>query len=494
MSTLDGVVDTGALFKRLKELGHDAVAITDHGVVQAFPEAADAARKAGVKVLYGLECYLFDDSSPIVRNARNCSLDEAFVVFDVETTGLSAASDDIIELAAVKIQDGEIADSFHSYVRTRKTITHFIHELTGISQRDVDSAPEPEKVLSEFIAFCGGLVLAAHNSAFDMSFIDAAVKKLDMDYDPSCVDTLALSRALLPGLKSYKLNTLCKNLHIPLKNHHTALADSTATAKLLMHLFDVAKNQGITSVSELDRSLGSMAMGRDNIYHAVLFAKNKQGLKDMYKLVSKSHLEYMFRGKPNIPKSMLSRMRENLIVGSACEAGELYSAIVQNKSKKIIEAAAKYYDYLEVQPLGNNEFMVRDNIVTGKSALIEINEKIIDLGEKFDKPVVATGDVHFLYARDEYIRRILMHGQKYPDADYQAPLYYRTTREMLDEFSYLDSDKAYEIVVTNTRKISDMIEALEPLPPYKLYQPKIEGAEDQVIELTNNRGARDIRR
>ncbi len=487
MSTLDGVVDIKQLIARLSELGHDTVAITDHGVVQAFPEVADAARKAKIKVLYGLECYLFDDKSPIVRNARDYSLDDTFVVFDVETTGLNANVDEVIEIAAVKIKDGKVLDSYHSYVYTDKEITPFIRNLTGISQKDVENAPNMESVLNQFIKFSEGAVLSAHNAGFDMSFIDMASNKLGIDYDPSCVDTLALSRALLVQFKTFKLSTLCKKLHIPLNNHHTALADSTATAKLLIHLMDLAKNQGIENVWDLDRELGGMAMGRDNIYHAIIFAKNNAGLKDMYKLVSESHLKYMFRGKPHIPKSMLGRMRENLILGSACEAGELYSAILKNKKKKIIEDIAKFYDYLEVQPLGNNEFMIRDNIVSGKERLIEINEKIIELGDKFKKPVVATGDVHFLFKRDEYIRRILMHGQKFSDADLQAPLYYRTTQEMLDEFNYLDPYKAKEIVIDNPRMLADRIEALEPLPPYKLYQPTIEGAKEQVIELTYNR-------
>ena len=491
MSTLDGVVDIGELFSTVKGMGHDTVAITDHGVVQGFPEAAEAAKAAGVKVLYGLECYLFDDSSPIVRNERDFGLDGTFTVFDVETTGLNSNADDMIEIAAVKIRDGDILDSYHSYVHTDKTITPFIQNLTGITQGQVASAPEPAAVMAQFIDFCGESVLAAHNASFDMSFIDMACRGLCIDFDPCCVDTLALSRALLPGFKAYKLNTLCKKLHISLKDHHTALADSTATAKLLAHLLDVAKNQGIKSVIELDRELGGMAIGRDNIYHAIIFAKNKQGLKDMYKLVSTSHMEYMFRGKPHIPKSMLAKIRGNLILGSACEAGELFSAILGNKNKKTVEQIAAFYDYLEVQPLGNNEFLIRDNIVSNKNRIIEINKAIIALGKKLGKPVVATGDVHFLHARDEYIRRILMHGQKYPDADYQPPLYYRTTKEMLDEFSYLDADTAYEIVVKNTRQIADMTQELEPLPPYRLYQPKIDGAEDQVVELTYDR-AREI--
>ncbi len=487
MSNLDGVVDVKQLISRLSELGHDTVAITDHGVVQAFPEVADAAKKAGIKVLYGLECYLFDDKNPIVRNAKDYSLDDTYVVFDVETTGLNANVDEIIELAAVKIKDGKILDSYQSYVYTDREITPFIRELTGISQKDVNGAPKMDIVLNKFIEFSKGAVLSAHNAGFDMSFIDVASRKLGIDYDPSCVDTLALSRALLVQFKTFKLNTLCKKLHIPLNNHHTALADSTATAKLLIHLFDLAKNQSIHNLMDIDRELGSQAMGRDNIYHAIIFAKNQQGLKDMYKLVSESHLNFMYRGKPRIPKSLLGRMRENLILGSACEAGELYSAILKNKKKKIIEDIAKFYDYLEIQPLGNNEFMIRDRIVSGKDRLIEINEKIIALGDKLKKPVVATGDVHFLYKRDEYIRRILMHAQKFADADMQAPLYYRTTQEMLDEFSYLDPYKAKEVVIDNPRMIADRIEALEPLPPYKLYQPSIEGAKEQVIELTYNR-------
>ncbi len=487
MSTMDGVVEIKGLINRLKDLGHDTVAITDHGVVQAFPEVAEEAKKAGIKVLYGLECYLFDDSNPIVRNARSADLDDTFTVFDIETTGLNANIDEIIEIGAVKIRDGAIIDSYKSYVHTDKTISPFIRNLTGISQSDVVDAPNIAEILNEFIEFADGSILAAHNSSFDMSFIDVASNKLGIDYDPACVDTLALSRALIPGYKSYKLDTLCKKLHIPLTEHHTALADCTATAKLLMHLFDIAKNQGIFDTLALDRELGGMAIGRDNIYHAIIFAKNKAGLKDMYKLVSNSHLEYMFRGKPNIPKSMLSKMRKDLILGSACEAGELYSAILNSKNAKAIEKIANFYDYLEVQPLGNNEFMIRDNIVAGKERLININKKIIALAKKLGKPVVATGDVHFLYKRDEYIRRILMHGQKYTDADLQAPLYYRTTKEMLGEFGYLDTETAHEIVVDNTRVIADMIEALEPLPPYKLYQPKIEGAKEQVIELTNKR-------
>ncbi|MCK5129687.1 MAG: PolC-type DNA polymerase III [Clostridiales bacterium] len=484
ISAMDGVVELKQLIKRVSDLGHRAVAITDHGSVQAFPEAAELAPKAGIKVLYGLECYLFDDSNPIVENGRNYALDKPFVVFDLETTGLSARTDEILEIAAVKIQNGKVLDTYQSYVYTDHEITPFITKLTGISRRTITGAPTIDVAMDEFISFAGDCVIAAHNSSFDMSFVNAATNKINKQYHPTCIDTLALSRAVLENMRSYKLNTICKKLHIKLDNHHTALADATATAQLLTYLFNIVKSKEIDDVLSMNMQLGTKAMGRDNIYHAIIFAKNKKGLKALYEIVSISHQEYLFRGKPSIPKSLLVKKRENLLVGSACEAGELYSAIHKNKNQKEIKQIAAFYDYYEIQPLGNNEFMVRDGIVNDNDALIDTNKKIIALGEKNNKPVVATGDVHFLYPRDEYIRRILMHGQKYQDADLQAPLYYRTTQQMLNEFDYLDSDKAYEVVVANPNLICDMIEDMQPLPPYKLYPPYIEGAEDEVLQLS----------
>lgn len=484
MSALDGLVDIKQLIKRVSELGHEAVAITDHGIVQGFPETAEAARKAGIKVLYGVECYLFDDSNPIVQNSKHYSFEDTFVVFDIETTGLNSNTDEIIEIGAVKLKGGKILENFHSYVYTDHTITPFITNLTGISRQTIIDAPKMDTVLNNFMDFCGDCTLAAHNSKFDMSFVSNAANKYGVGFEPACVDTLALSRAVLPKMRSYKLNMICKKLGINLDNHHTALADSTATAKVLAHLLDVAKMQGLDDVGVLNMELGTKAMGRDNIFHAILFAKNQAGLKSLYEMISESHLNYLFRGKPNIPKSLLTKKRENIIVGSACEAGELYTAILKNKSNKKIEELARYYDFLEVQPLGNNEFMLRDGIVNSKQDLIDINKKIIELGRKFNKLVVATGDVHFLYARDEYFRRILMHGQKFSDADMQAPLYYRTTQEMLNEFNYLDPATAHEIVIDNPHAICDMIDELQPLPPYKLYPPFIEGAEEEVKRLS----------
>lgn len=486
MSAMDSVVEIEKVIERAAEWGHKAIAITDHGVVQAFPEAYQAGKKYGIKIIYGLEAYLVDDGEPIIVNFPEGKINEAsFTVFDLETTGLNNNRDEIIEIGAIKIEKGEIVGEFGSFIKPEGRIPAKITELTGIDDDMVKNAPGLKKVINNFLEFVNDSVLVAHNANFDYGFLRSAFKKLGIvEKDYPVLDTLALSRALFPDLKNHKLNTLANYFNVSLEHHHRAVDDARATAEILLKLNEDLFKQGVETLKDINKLTTRINWKDLPTYHAVILAKNSEGLKGLYQLVSSSHLNHFYR-KPRILKSELIQYRDNLIIGSACEAGQLYRGIVENKPQKEIEKIVKFYDYLEIQPIGNNSFLVPER-VNSESELMEINKRIYKLGKKFRKPVVATGDVHFLDPEDEIYRKILQAGQGYDEAEEQAPLFFRTTDEMIAEFSYLGDEKAKEVVITNPQKINDMVQELKPLPD-GLFTPEIEGAEEQIKEMAYRR-------
>jgi DNA polymerase-3 subunit alpha (Gram-positive type) len=486
MSAMDAVASATALIERAAQWGHKAIAVTDHGVVQSYPEAYSAGKKNKVKIIYGVECYLLDNEAPVVYAGAGAngehSLSGGFVVFDIETTGLYASRDKITEIGAVKIEDGRIIDRFSTFVNPGMPIPEFITKLTGITDSMVADAPDIERALESFLTFVGDLPVVAHNASFDTGFIRYSARQCNKEFNNVIIDTLQLSRSLFPELSKHKLDIVAKHLGIKLENHHRAVDDAQATAEIFLKCLEMVIDKGARTVDDIDRILsGHFDFRKAESYHAILLVKSSTGLKNLYKIISESHLNYFYK-KPRVPKSLLLKHREGLLIGSACEAGELFRALVDEKSSGEVEKIAGFYDYLEIQPLGNNEFLVAGGKVSGQEQLKELNRKIVQLGEKLKKPVVATCDVHFMDPQDEVFRRILMSGQGYADADRQAPLYMRTTDEMLDEFSYLGTEKAYEVVVTNTNMISDMVEEVIPIP-LGTYPPKIEGAEQEVERL-----------
>ncbi|MGE5614521.1 MAG: PolC-type DNA polymerase III, partial [Bacillota bacterium] len=486
MSAMDAVTPVEKLVERAMLWGHRAVAITDHGVVQAFPDAYKAGKKYGVKIIYGVECYLMDDEPSIVsgndEKQANYPLDGEYVVFDIETTGLHAISDKIIEIGAVKVINGEIGDTFSTFINPGVPIPANITRLTGINDSMVAGAPSAGQALAAFLEFAGDLPVVAHNASFDTGFVKHAVRALGRKFDNIIVDTLELSRKLFPELERHRLDVVAKHLGVRLSRHHRAVDDAMATASILVKCFEILRERAVSSLGDIDKALaGRSNHSRAELYHAVLLARNGAGLKNLYKIVSESHLKYFYK-KPRVPKALLNEYREGIIVGSACRSGELYGAMINGLGDEEIERIAMFYDYLEIQPLGNNEFLVEEGAVRSREQLKELNMRIAGLGEKLGKPVVATCDVHFMDPHDEVYRRILMSGQGYDDADRQAPLYFRTTEEMLDEFAYLGKGKAFEVVVKNTNMIADMVEEIAPIPP-GTYPPKIEGAEQEIETL-----------
>ena len=494
MSDMDGVSDAKALVKRAYEWGHKAIAITDHGVVQSFPEANhcfDAwggcvPKESDFKVLYGMEAYLVDDLKGMVTNSKGQRLDGDFVVFDIETTGFSALTCRIIEIGAVKVEKGQITDRFSTFVNPEVPIPFRIEQLTSINDSMVLDAPVIEEVLPKFLEFCEGCVMVAHNADFDMSFIIENCKRQGISDDFTYVDTVGMARFLLPALNRFKLDTVAKAVGVSLDHHHRAVDDAACTAEIFVRFVKMLEERDIFDVDEMNRQ---GAVSPDTIrklptYHAIVFARNETGRINLYKLVSQSHLKYYHR-RPRVPKSVLEKYREGLLVGSACEAGELYQALLRNAPDQEIARLVNFYDYLEIQPLGNNAFMLADekhDMINSEEDLKEINRKIVKLGEQFKKPVVATCDVHFMDPQDEVYRRIIMAGNGFSDADNQAPLYLRTTEEMLEEFSYLGSEKAEEVVITNTNKIADMIEKISPIHPDK-FPPVIENSEQDLKNI-----------
>jgi len=482
LSAMDGIVKPNELVKRAIYWGHKALAVTDHGVVQAFPEVFHAAQKSELKIIYGVEGYLEGENPTAVYGESQETLAGTFVIFDIETTGFSAEFNEIIEIGAVKIKDGKIIDRFSEFVKPVCPIPYHITELTSITQNMVDNAQGIETILPRFLEFAEGVPLVAHNAKFDMGFIKKKAETLGLRTDFCYIDTLFLSRAILTKLKKHKLDVIAKHLGFAFEGHHRAVNDAEVTARIFLYFLDSLKQMGIKTVNEINEKLPENKNKRFvDTYHIILLAKNQVGLKNLYKLVSLSHLNNFYK-KPLISRQMLSEHREGLIVGSACEAGELYSKIFSGALKHEISDIVNFYDYLEIQPIGNNEFMIRNNSVKGEEQLKEINKKIVNLGKENNKPVVATCDVHFLDADDKKYREILMSAQDYQDAEFQPPLYLRTTDEMLEEFKYLGEETAFDVVVTNTNKIADMVEVIRPVPK-DAYPPEMPGATEELREL-----------
>lgn len=490
MSDMDGVSEVKAIVKRAHDWGHKAIAITDHGVVQAFPDAnhyiETLDKDDPFKIIYGVEGYLVDDLTDIAVNEDNQTLDDAFVVFDIETTGFSSVKDKIIEIGAVKVENGKIVSRYSTFVNPEVPIPFEITKLTSITDAMVIDAPKIETVLPEFMEYVGDAVLVAHNAGFDVGFIEENCRRLGMERKLTSVDTVALARVLLPTLSRYKLNIVAKTLGISLENHHRAVDDAGATAEIFVKFVEMLKEREITTLKGVNEfgAMNPNAIRKMPAHHVIILAKNDVGRVNLYTLVSMSHLKYFGR-MPRIPKSELNRYREGLIVGSACEAGELYQAILNDKSEEQIAKIVNFYDYLEIQPLGNNAFMLeseRISNVNTKEDLIQINKKIVKLGEEFQKMVVGTCDVHFLDPDDEVYRRIIMTGKGFSDADDQAPLYLRTTEEMMSEFSYLGSAKAEEIVITNPNRIADMIDPISPVRPDKC-PPVIQNSDQELRDI-----------
>lgn len=488
MSEMDSVVPVGKFVNTAKDWGHKAVAITDHGVVQAFPDADHALDKEGdFKVIYGMEAYLVDDLLDTVQGDKGQDFHNTFVVFDIETTGIGAKSNQIIEIGAVRIVDGAIEETFNEFVNPQRPIPFHIQELTHINDAMVSGADTIEQVLPRFLEFVGDAVLVAHNANFDVGFINQKAMDMGIETDFTVIDTVAVARALLKDLKRFKLDTVAKRLGVSLENHHRAVDDATATAEIFVKMIERLKDQGINNLRELN-AFGvpdAETIQKMPSYHAVILAKNETGRVNLYRLVSESHLKY-FNRRPKLPKSLYLKWCEGLMIGSACEAGELYRALVEEKSEGEIDRLVQFYDYLEIQPLGNNAFMVRDNDrypqIQDEEDLKEINRKIVRLGEEYGKLVVATCDVHFMDPEDEIYRRIIMAGKGFKDADDQAPLYFRTTEEMLSEFQYLGAKKAEEIVITNTNLIADMIDKITPCSPRKC-PPEIENSDQELRDI-----------
>lgn len=491
MSAMDAVTPVGEYIKRAAKWGHRAIAVTDHGVAQAFPDAMNAVEdlnKNGVdfKVIYGVEDYFVDDMAPTVIGEDDTPFDGEFISFDLETTGLSCETERITEIGAVRIRGGEIVEEFDTFVNPERHIPEKITQLTGITDDMVKDAPGEKEALEKFYEFCGNAPLVAHNANFDAGFTRVAAKRCGMKFDYTYIDSIPICRALYPELKSYKLNIVAKHLELPPFNHHRACDDARELGEIFIILLEnLQKDKGAKSVREINSAVSGADVKKMRAYHQILLVKNAVGLKNLYKLISKSHLDYFYK-KPRIPRSELVQYREGLLVGSACEAGELFRAVLDGKPEKELLKIAEFYDFLEVQPLGNNAFLLREGLLKDKKQLEDINRTIIGLADKLGKPVVATGDVHFIDKRDSIFREILMNGQGYTDADKQPPLYFRTTDEMLDEFSYLDKDKAYEIVVTNPNRIADMVEVVRPIPKGS-YPPSLDGADDELQEITWNR-------
>ena len=498
-SSMDGFCDSGKIVRLAHRMGHRAIAITDHGVCQGYPEAMLAADEIhgedpGFKLIYGCEAYFVDDMIPAVYGPAAMPLTGSFVVFDTETTGLDANTEALTEIGAVYVENGKINEDkkFCTFVNPGKPIPARVVELTGINDAMVADAPTPEQAIRSFKEFCGDNILVAHNAnGFDMLFLRKAGDKAGVDFSNTYLDTLPMAQALFPGLHNYKLDTINKHLEIPPFNHHRAVDDAMALARIFEVMLSDLEEKGMHAVEEINTGLGgNKEVLKKKYYHLIILVQNQIGLKNLYRIVSAAHTQYFFK-KPRVPRSLLNQYREGLLLSPACEAGELYRAIVAGKSHDELLRIADYYDYLEVQPLGNNEFMVRNGQVDSIEAVKNFNRTVIQLGEELHKPVVATGDVHFQEPEDRVYRAVLQAGNGFKDADNQAPLYYRTTPDMLEQFSYLPQDKAFEICVTNPNKIAATIDNNIRAIPRGTYPPSIEGAEDQLRSGTWEHARRD---
>jgi DNA polymerase-3 subunit alpha (Gram-positive type) len=498
MSNMDGVSSASALIKRAAAWGHEAIAITDHGVVQAYPEAFDTIKKlkksgSNIKLIPGMEGYLIDDSGVIVSLPDEGSVDREYVVLDIETTGLHAGRDKIIEIAAVKIgADDKIVDEYHTMVNPGMRIPPDSIKVHNITDDMVADAPAIGEVMPALADFCRGHVVCAHNAPFDIGFLRIDAAKAGVTLPDQILDTLPLARAVMTELKRHKLDQVCKKLDVKLDTHHRALFDTRATAHMLIKLLARAKERGVVTLRDLNDKLGERVAAAGTSYHIVILAKERIGLENLYRLISDAHLKHFDR-RPHILKSELVKYRQGLILGSACEAGELIRAMVEGKSEQEIERIASFYDYLEIQPTGNNAFMVRQGLIKDEKGLQDLNRRVLALGDKLGKPVCATCDVHFMDPEDAVFREILMTGMGFDDADQQAPLYLRTTREMLDEFAYL-GDRAREVVIDNPRKIADMVEEIKMFPKHprdeETFQPQLPNAEQEIERMAweNARG------
>ncbi len=491
LSSMDGFCDPGEIVRTAHRMGHKAIAITDHGVVQGFPEAmlaADAIRKEDpdFKLIYGVEAYFVDDMIPVLYGEASGPMSGSFVVYDTETTGLDPNTEFLTEIGAVVVENGQITDTFNTFVNPGKPIPPKIVELTGITDSMVADAPSPDQAIRQFAQFANGRVLVAHNAhKFDMRFMYAAADRAGIALENAYIDTLPMAQNLYPGLRNYKLNTINDYLEIEPFNHHRAVDDAMALAKIFCKMLVTLEEKQVTSLEEINIGLGggNKEVVKKKYNHLILLVRNQMGLKNLYKIISEAHVNYFFK-KPRVPRSILNKYREGLLVGSACEAGELYRAVVEGRSFEKLCQIAEYYDFLEVQPLGNNEYMFRQNLVDSMEKIQEFNRTIIRVGEALHKPVVATGDVHFQDPEDAIYRTVLQAGNGFRDADHQPPLYYRTTEDMLNQFNYLPPEKAFEIVVTNPNKIADMVDGGVRAIPKGTFPPSIEGAEEQLREAT----------
>ena len=490
MSDMDGVSDVKDIIKRAMKWGHKALAITDHGDVQAFPDANHAIGKDDdFKIIYGMEAYLVDDLKGLVENPMGQSFADSFVVFDLETTGFSAAKNKIIEIGAVKVVNGSITERFSTFVNPKVPIPYEIEQLTHITDDMVLDAPMIHEILPQFMEFCQNAVMVAHNADFDMSFIRHNCDLLGLECEKTVLDTVALARVLLPSLNRFKLNTIAKALNISLENHHRAVDDAACTAEIFTKFVEMLRERGIETMENLEQmeSYTEESIRKLPSYHAIMLAQNDIGRVNLYRLVSDSHIKYYNR-RPKIPKSEFMKYREGILLGSACEAGELYRTLLRGSTQEEVARIVQFYDYLEIQPLGNNAFMLRSDKepIESEEDLKDINRQIVELGEQFNKLVVATCDVHFLDPEDSIYRSIIMAGKGFDDADQQAPLFLRTTEEMLKEFEYLGSEKAEEVVIENTNKIANMCEKISPVRPDKC-PPVIENSDGMLREICYTR-------
>ena len=482
MSSLDALTPAGDLIKRAASWGHPAIAITDHGIAQAFPDAMNASGGSDIKVIYGTEAYFVNDVVNVVKGSKAEAFNGEFICFDLETTGLSPGNDRITEIGAVFVRNGKIADTFNTFVNCGVPIPEKITQLTGIDNSMLEDAPSEEEAIRSFIEFCGDRILVAHKASFDTSFVRESCKRLGISFDFTSLDTLVLSKVILEGIENCKLDTVAKYLRLPEFNHHRAADDANILAQIFIQLMSRLESDfNIHSTGEINTGLRGGKYKELPSYHQIILVKNQVGLKNLYKLISYSHLNTFYK-RPRILRSVLDKHREGLILGSACEAGELFRAIYENKPEHELCEIASYYDYLEIQPEGNDTFMINKGMVESVEDIRNINRKIVALGEKLGIPVVATCDVHFLDPHDAEYRKIMQAGQGYSDVDNQAPLYLRTTAEMLEEFEYLGEEKAYEIVVENTNAIADCIEKIRPVPGGN-YPPFIDGAEEQLMDI-----------
>lgn len=492
MSQMDGVTDANQLVKLMMQYGHDTVAVTDHGVVQAYTdmEAAIAKNKADIKLIFGMEGYLLDDDPVISGIDENTDLgDIKYCVYTLRTSGASVLSANILEIGACIWEKGILShETFHSFINPHISVSGELLFENDISQNQLDTAPEEIDVIKRFYEYSKGCVLVSHNAKASIPFLRTAFSRAGLGFDFPFIDTLRVSREIIPNIKSGKFNKVCDALEIKTGEIQGALKEAEITGVMMQRLIELLASKGVETVGGLNNEINS---DNGDSYHIIIYAKNKKGLFNLYSLVTESHLHHLRRKRPQIPRSSLVAHREGLILASACEAGELYRAMLRGVSDEELEKTASFYDYLEVQPLGNNEFLVRDGILHGREQLIELNKKIIGLGEKLNIPVLATGDVHYLLPRDAIFRSIIQCAEGYPDADKQAPLYYRTTQEMLDEFFYLPEEKRREIVIENPRKVADMCEKMESFPRDHLYTPEMDNAEEELREMCE-RNAHDL--